>query len=142
MMSNGVTASRIYRTASARSRRMLLSPSSRATFSIKRPCMGDFSTEVTEAASRERNSKDTAPVPAKRSRQRAPSMSVIFSMTLKMFSRAKSVVGRAVIFVGTSKRRRPYFPRIIRITGSLLSQKEHAWHLCLRGTSVAGISKA
>ena len=30
MMSNGVTASRIYRTASARSRRMLLSPSSRA----------------------------------------------------------------------------------------------------------------
>ena len=32
-----------------------------------------------------------------------------------MFSRAKSVVGRAVMLVGTSNRLRPYFPLMIRI---------------------------
>lgn len=67
------------------------------------------------AAARLRNSNVTAPVPANRSRVSAPSMSAMFSMTLNMFSRAKSVVGLADMFEGTSKRRRPYFPLIIRI---------------------------
>ena len=67
-----------------------------------------------------------APVPAKRSRHRRPSMSAIFSIILKIFSRAKSVVGLAVMLVGTEKRRRPYFPRIIRIVVLQLSRKEPA----------------
>ena len=56
-----------------------------------------------------------APVPANKSRASMPLKSIRFSSTLKMFSRAKSVVGRAFIFVGTSKRLRPYLPLIIRI---------------------------
>lgn len=93
----------------------LESPSLRAVSVMKRPCTGARSTEVTEAAPRDRSSKEMAPVPAKRSSARIPSMSIMFSMTLKMFSRAKSVVGRAVIDDGTSNRRRPYLPLIILI---------------------------
>lgn len=46
---------------------------------------------------------------------RFPSRSSMFSSTLKRFSRAKSVVGRAVMLRGTSNRRLPYFPLIILI---------------------------
>ena len=60
-------------------------------------------------------SRRIAPVPANKSRASMPLKSIRFSSTLKMFSRAKSVVGRAFIFVGTSKRLRPYLPLIIRI---------------------------
>lgn len=74
-----------------------------------------ISTATTRLQPRERNSRLIAPVPAKRSRVLLPSRSNEFSMTLNMFSRAKSVVGRAVIFFGTSNRRRPYFPLIILI---------------------------
>ena len=83
--------------------------------------------------------KRDCPVPANRSRQRAPSMSMIFSMTLNMFSRAKSVVGRAVILVGTLKRRRPYFPLIIRIMVRLLNQMVPSSTPCRHETSAAGI---
>ena len=55
------------------------------------------------------------PVPAKRSRAVAPSISTYPLRTLKMFSLAKSVVGRALNVRGTSKRRPLYFPVMIRI---------------------------
>ena len=74
-----------------------------------------ISTATTFSQPRLRNSRLMAPVPAKRSRAVQPSKSRMFSSTLNMFSRAKSVVGRAVMLRGTSKRRRPYFPRIILI---------------------------
>lgn len=93
----------------------LRSSSSCLTFSMNRAWVVAFSTAVTDAAPRDSNSMLTAPVPAKRSRHRSPSISTMFSITLNMFSRAKSVVGRAVMFVGTLNRLRPYLPRIILI---------------------------
>lgn len=107
------------RKTSPRMRRRFFSPKVSAVLAIKRCCMADFSTEVTWAASRESSSNVIAPVPANRSRAWIPSMSMMFSMTLNIFSRAKSVVGRAVMFEGTVKRRRPYFPRIIRMMEEL-----------------------
>ena len=77
----------------------LFSPSCCATLRIKPYCIPLFSTAVTDAHPRDSSSKLMAPVPANRSSAFIPSSSMRFSMTLKMFSRAKSVVGRAVMFL-------------------------------------------
>ena len=85
------------------------------TLRMKLYCVEAFSTLVTLAQPRERSSKLMAPVPEKRSRAVMPSKSTRLLSTLKRFSRAMSVVGRAVMLVGTSKRRLPYFPLMILI---------------------------
>ncbi len=130
------------RKASPRTRVKLSVPSSSATFWMKRCCVGARSTAVTLRHSLERNSKLTAPVPAKRSRASLPSKSTMFSSTLKIFSRAKSVVGRAVMFAGTSKRRRPNFPLIIRIKVILQVGMVRRRRRGLRGTVPTGILQA
>ena len=110
----------MYLSASPRIRRRLsVALSCWATLRMKLYCVAAFSTEVTVLHPRDRNSNVIAPVPANRSNASASSKSTMFSITLNIFSRAKSVVGLADMFVGTSKRRRPYFPRIIRIVGVL-----------------------
>lgn len=53
--------------------------------------------------------------PCKQIERIHPSKSIWLEITLKIFSFAKSVVGRALKVDGTSKRRRPYIPLIIRI---------------------------
>ena len=55
------------------------------------------------------------PVPAKRSRQRQSSKSMYCMSTLNRFSLAKSVVGRALKLLGTSKRLLLCLPPIILI---------------------------
>ena len=123
MMSNFLIDVAANLSASPFMRFRFFSPSSAATLRINADCTFAFSTAVTSLQPRERNSKVIAPVPAKRSSATgSSSKSIRFSITLKIFSRAKSVVGLAVIFFGTSKRRRPYFPLIIRIVASQLSQ--------------------
>ena len=69
----------------------------------------------------ESNSNEILPVPANKSSASVPSRSVRLLITLKRFSFAKSVVGRALKEDGTSKRLRPYIPLIIRIQIKLLN---------------------
>lgn len=116
MKSTGDEAFSIKRKASALMIRWFSHRRIPDTFRMNESWVCASSTEVTAAHPRERSSNDTAPVPAKRSMAVMPSKSVKLDSTLNRFSRAKSVVGRAEMFVGTSKRRRPYFPEIIRIS--------------------------
>ena len=83
---------------------------------IKFCCVCASSTAVTCLAPRDTNSSPIEPVPAKRSSIRLSSKSRRLFKRLNRLSLAKSVVGRAVIFLGGDNRRPLYLPLIIRIT--------------------------
>ena len=73
------------------------------------------STLTTRLQPRETSSSEMLPVPAKRSRATASSKSMYPCSTLKIFSLAKSVVGRALKVRGISKCLPLYCPVMMRI---------------------------
>ena len=85
------------------------------TLRINWACSLLCSTLSTLCAPRLIISADMPPVPAKRSRQRQSSKSMYCMSTLNRFSLAKSVVGRALKLLGTSKRLLLCLPPIILI---------------------------
>ena len=80
---------------------------------IKRAWSLSDSTLTTEAQPRDSSSKEMLPVPANKSRAETPSRSMYPFITLKIFSLAKSVVGRALNVRGMSKCLPLYCPVII-----------------------------
>ena len=116
---------------------------------IKAACSRRFSMEVTEEQPRDTNSNAILPVPENRSIAESPSKSKRLDRMLKRFSLAKSVVGRALKLLGTSKRLCQYLPLITRIgeeveervriwryTGSLHSSiwRKNGSNICLRSS--------
>ena len=75
-----------------------------------------ISTDVTSLAPREINSRPMPPVPANKSSMSNPSKSIRLVRRLNKLSFAKSVVGRAVIFLGGINRRPLNIPEIILIS--------------------------
>ena len=80
---------------------------------MKAACSRSASTLTTCLHPLDSNSSDMLPVPANKSSAVASSKSMYLFRTLKMFSLAKSVVGRALNVFGTSKCRPLYCPVII-----------------------------
>ena len=78
-------------------------------------CVCAISTAVTSRAPRDINSMPIPPVPAKRSSISISSKSIRLVRRLNKLSFAKSVVGRAVIFLGGINRRPLNVPEIILI---------------------------
>ena len=82
---------------------------------MKAVCCLESSTLVTDDAPREQNSYEILPEPANRSSTTAPSKSILLFSTLNSDSLAKSVVGRAVMFLGGSIRLPRCDPEILLI---------------------------
>ena len=90
------------------------SPHSRAADSMAAAARRSFSTKLTCAAPRDKASRPSAPLPAKRSRTRAPA--IRGCSQLNRVSRTRSGVGRIVTPAGKRSRRPRCLPPMMRRT--------------------------
>ena len=107
------------RNTSPRISKLLSVPNFVVHWRMKWACSRSVSTLTTLAHPLERSSSEMLPVPAKRSNAVASSKSTYALSTLKMFSLAKSVVGRALNERGMSKCLPLYSPVMMRMMSGL-----------------------